>query len=179
MPSYKFKYESIVQRLEIMEQRILIDESILLKLKEEIDNLRLKNSSAEESDSKHAYAKSQIVLAINEIEELCFSKRRLSPNAASSSPEAMYEQMISALHFIAKMLRDSHIRAKTLTDLMRKQPNQKIVTPPGRVSPKSVPNPPAQKRNDSPDGEHKRQRSIPVIPTRPESDPVSANAKKA
>ncbi|QMP84021.1 hypothetical protein QKS76_gp1 [Cryphonectria parasitica sclerotimonavirus 1] len=120
MPSYKYKYETVLERLNKMENRILIDESVLLRMKEELDNLQMRiNDKQSASEGKNVYLQSQLVLAINEIEELCFRQKRTPNTIASGSTDLLLEHSIASLHTVAKMLRDSHVRANTITGIMR------------------------------------------------------------
>nr|WKW94156.1 hypothetical protein [Diaporthe negative-stranded RNA virus 1] len=115
MPSFKYKYEQVKEKIDIMENRILISEEALIRLQEEIESLKLRSASTSLNDGRATYMNTQLVMVINEIEELCLNKKNLPATAATSSPEIFMEQTVHSLQKVAKMLRDSHVRAQTLT----------------------------------------------------------------
>ncbi len=130
MPSYKEKYLTVSNKLDSMERRILIDESILLLLKEEVE--QLSRSKEEKNDVPSSYMQNQMILALNEIEDLCFGTKRTTLNPALQNADELYEKIINSLHSISKMLRDSHVRAKTLTDVIKRKNDTRPRTPPSR-----------------------------------------------
>jgi hypothetical protein len=131
MPSYKDKFETISRTMEDIEQRVLIDSAVLRSLKNEIDSLRqlqLNPPRREPSEPLiDPFVKTQLNVALSEVEELLFGNRITSPGIVNASGKEILEQTIASLHRMAQLLRDSHTRAETILEGLDVMPKGKLL----------------------------------------------------
>lgn len=131
MPSYKDKFETITRTMADINQRVLIDSAVLRTLRDEIEELKQRAvvpQSGEPSEPAiDPFVKTQLNVALGEVEELLFGDRITPVTLAANSSKEILETTINSLHKIAQLLRDSRTRAETILEGLDVMPKGKLV----------------------------------------------------
>jgi hypothetical protein len=131
MPSYKDKFETIARTMADIEQRVLIDSSILRSLRNEIEELKTRQENSVQLGPSEApidpFVKTQLNVALGEVEEFLFGDRVSSPSMVNLSTKEILESTILSLHKMAHVLRDSRTRAETILEGLDVMPKGKLV----------------------------------------------------
>lgn len=140
MTSYKEKLETLRRRIDIMEQRILLDESSIIGLQELIRTLSEKVEILSKPDDSTTLVIDQIGKSLSEILRNFGLDRNIDGNLISKDYKEVLISINKSLQMVSRSLRDSEVRGATVTrsldEMMRKS---------ARVSP--------------PSGHHERSRS--------------------
>lgn len=116
MPSYKDKFEWLKYKMADLEKKILINDSVLLDLKETILELQDQNSSLQSRDNTDGYIRSQFITALKELEVTLNLPKRSTAELASVTTNEMLLVSIETLAEANKVLRDSSTRAATILE---------------------------------------------------------------
>nr|QUE49134.1 MAG: hypothetical protein [Sclerotinia sclerotiorum negative-stranded RNA virus 1-WX] len=112
MPSYKEKYFSICNRLTTMERRVLLDESILLDLRQTILNLQTQlNNPQKELDE---FLINQLHLALTELIKYANPQFQLPAHFKGKEINEILTITTEMIFNAVSLLRDATVRAQTI-----------------------------------------------------------------
>lgn len=168
MPSYKEKYEFTVLQLSDMDRRVLIAESTLSYLKDQLNDLTLQRERDKEESESDIFIKNQFTVALGEVESLLYGEVQTRRDLSSRPTVEIIRVATESLIGVAKVLRESQGRAEMMLEGIDIQPKGKLIkrerreqmrkesisslaaslaaSPPSLMSPPAIP----RRRDDSP-----------------------------
>lgn len=127
MPSYKEKYTHICNRLTTMERRVLLDETILLELRQTVLDLQVKlNAPPKEIDE---FMLNQLHLALTELIRYASPQFQLPAHFKGKEITEILTTTTEMIFNVVSLLRDATVRAQTiLSDISPKQSNEDSIS---------------------------------------------------
>lgn len=116
MTSYKDKINSLLIRMNMVEQRVLLDESVILGLKSRIDELTAEVDRLKQGDDSSSLMLNQIGLALYEIEKQFNPNATMSHELSSLPGSDALAKIGHKLNKILSTVNETKVRGKTITD---------------------------------------------------------------
>lgn len=127
MPFYTEKYQTVRDTMDNLDTRVLLNSSALSFLKDRIEKLSRENATIRNRDKPSTQLRNQLALVLTEIEELVLGSKRSPPDFAFLGESESLELTIDSLQAIARVLRDSHVRAETILEGLDAPKSGKLV----------------------------------------------------
>jgi hypothetical protein len=127
MPSYKEKYEKIIDSLNNMERRVLIDEIVLSQLRDRMRNLEEENAAEKLISPEMQHSLALFHMSLIEVEDLILKEKVTQADFPTRSPLECIRKATESLNVVARHLRDSHIRAEAILDDISVQISGKLL----------------------------------------------------
>ncbi|QJT73699.1 hypothetical protein [Botrytis cinerea negative-stranded RNA virus 4] len=116
MTSYKDKINSLLIRMNMVEQRVLLDESVILGLKSRIEELTAEVERLGKNDDSSALMLNQIGLALYEIDKQFNPNASVSHELSSLSGSDALAKIGQKLNKILSHVNETKVRGKTIAD---------------------------------------------------------------